>query len=178
MPNYSKRIIYLSEAQKTELFTNHTVTVNGTTVTYNENDIYVTPQEAVLPATLKGVAGGLAELDANGKVPAMQLDLSNYIRKNDYAIPLVNTVSGTTPTISGQPNNRYVCGEVSTITISPPNGGSIDVIFTSGSTPTTLTVPDVVKWPVWFDKTALQSETIYEILITDRKYGSVMTWAL
>lgn len=92
-------------------------------------------------------------------------------------IPLVETVSGTTPTITGQPNVRYVCGEVSTISITPPAGGSVDVIFESGSTATTMTVPSTVKWPVWFDAEALEANTTYEILITDGIYGSVMTWA-
>lgn len=92
-------------------------------------------------------------------------------------IPLVETVSGITPTITGQPNVRYVCGEVSTITITPPASGSVDVIFESGSTATTMTVPSTVKWPAWFDAEALEANTIYEVLITDGIYGSVMTWA-
>ena len=44
MPNYSKKIVYLSKEQYQELITNNSVTVNGVTVNYNENDIYVTPQ--------------------------------------------------------------------------------------------------------------------------------------
>ena len=44
MPNYSKKIVYLSKEQYQELLTNNSVTVNGVTVTYNENDLYVTPQ--------------------------------------------------------------------------------------------------------------------------------------
>jgi len=43
VPNYSKKIVYLSKAQYQELIANNSVTVNGVTVTYNENDIYVTP---------------------------------------------------------------------------------------------------------------------------------------
>lgn len=96
---------------------------------------------------------------------------------SEVEIPLVETVSGTTPTISGQPNTRYICGEVSTLSITPPSAGSIDVIFDSGSTPAVITVPNTVRWPVWFDATALEADTTYEILITDGVYGSVMTWA-
>lgn len=92
-------------------------------------------------------------------------------------IPLVETVSGTTPTITGQPNVRYICGEVSTISITPPASGSVDVIFESGSTATVMTVPSTVKWPAWFDAEALEANTTYEVLITDGLYGSVMTWA-
>ena len=72
---------------------------------------------------------------------------------------------------------RYVCGEVSTLSLTPPESGSMDVIFESGSTATILTVPNTVKWPVWFDATSLEADTTYEILITDGAYGSVMTWA-
>lgn len=92
-------------------------------------------------------------------------------------IPLVETVSGTAPTITGQPNVRYMCGEVLTLDVTPPSSGSIDVIFTSGSTATALNVPSTVKFPDWFDSTALETNVIYEILITDGVYGSVMVWA-
>lgn len=91
-------------------------------------------------------------------------------------IPLVETVSGTTPSITGQPNTRYTCGEVATLSITPPASGTVDVIFESGSTATVLTVPNTVKFPVWFDATTLETNTTYEILITDGVYGSVMSW--
>ena len=96
---------------------------------------------------------------------------------SEVEIPLVETVTGTTPSIAGQPNTRYTCGEVSTISITPPASGTVDVIFESGSTAAVLTVPNTVKWPSWFDATALETNTIYEILITDGVYGTVMTWA-
>ena len=92
-------------------------------------------------------------------------------------VGFVEEVSGTTPTITGQANYRYVCGEVTSISITPPSAGSIDVLFTSGSSVAVLTVPNTVKWPVWFDPTSLDTDTIYELLITDGVYGSVMTWA-
>jgi hypothetical protein len=102
----------------------------------------------------------------------MILDLG--IPKGD--VPLVETVTGTTPTIIGQPNVRYVCGEVTTIDITPPSAGSIDVIFESGTTPAVLTLPSTALMPEWFDATSLDANTIYEILITDGVYGSVMSW--
>ena len=89
---------------------------------------------------------------------------------------LVETVSGTTPSITALPNVRYNCGEVSTISITPPANGTCDVFFTSGSTAAVLTVPNTVKWPAWFDATTLEADMIYEIMITDGVYGSVMTW--
>jgi len=103
------------------------------------------------------------------------IDLSSIASQVD--IPLVETVTGTAVTITGQPNTRYMCGEVLTIDITPPASGSIDVFFTSGTTAAVLTVPSTVKFPSWFDATTLDTNTIYEILITDDVYGSVMTWA-
>lgn len=91
-------------------------------------------------------------------------------------IPLIEEVSGSTPTIVGMPNVRYICGEVSLLTITPPAAGSIVVRFSTGSS-TTLTVPDTIKWPAWFDATSLDADTTYEIIITDGVYGGVMSWA-
>ena len=90
---------------------------------------------------------------------------------------LIENVSGGTPTLTCLPNVRYKCGEVSTLSITPPASGSCEVIFESGSTATLLTVPNTVKFPPWFDATALETGTIYDIIITDGVYGAVMSWA-
>ena len=87
-------------------------------------------------------------------------------------------VSGTTPTITAVENTRYVCGEVSTLSITPPSSGICIVRFTSGTTATVLTVPNTVIWPEWFDATTLESSRVYEICITDGVYGAVMSWPL
>jgi len=86
------------------------------------------------------------------------------------------SVTGTTPSIAAVENTRYTCGEVSTLTITPPASGICIVRFTSGTTPTVLTATGVV-WPAWFDATDLEADTVYEICITDG-YGAVMSWAL
>ena len=90
---------------------------------------------------------------------------------------LIENVSGGTPTLTCLPNVRYKCGEVSTLSITPPASGTCEVIFESGSTATLLTVPNTVKFPPWFDATALETSTIYDIIITDGVYGAVMSWA-
>ena len=94
----------------------------------------------------------------------------------ETSVELIEAVSGTTPTIVGQPNVTYQCGEVATISITPPANGTIDVYFTSGSTAAVLTVSSTIKWPSWFDVEALEPNTIYELMITNGAYGSVMTW--
>ena len=90
---------------------------------------------------------------------------------------LVEEVSGANPTITASPNVRYMCGTLTTLEIVPPSAGSCEVIFESGSTATVLTVPNTVKFPAWFDATDLDSNSIYEIIITDGVYGAVMSWA-
>ena len=47
MPNYQKKIVYLSEEQKDILFSEGEITVEGQTVVFNENDMYVTPQNGL-----------------------------------------------------------------------------------------------------------------------------------
>lgn len=88
------------------------------------------------------------------------------------------TVTGTTPSITGVDNHRYTCGEVSTISITPPSTGIIDVIFTSGSTAAVLTCTGVI-FPVWFDPDSLDANTLYEINIAksgNSYLGVVTTW--
>lgn len=94
----------------------------------------------------------------------------------DPGVVFVEQVTGTTPTITGVANTRYVCGEVAELTITPPASGTIDVRFTSGTTPTVLTIPSTVKFPDWVDLTTIEASTTYEIMITDGVYGGVMTW--
>ena len=88
-------------------------------------------------------------------------------------MPVV-TVSGTTPSITGVDGSRYICGTVSTITITPPASGCIDVVFTSGTTPALLTATGVT-WANGFDPAALVADTTYELNILDG-LGVAMTW--
>lgn len=89
---------------------------------------------------------------------------------------VVETVTGSTPSITGVSNHRYICGTVSTLSITPPESGIIDVVFTSGTTPTVLTVPNTVTFPAWFNPASLQASVTYEISIADGM-GVVAVWA-
>ena len=92
------------------------------------------------------------------------------------------TVSGSTPTINAKAGVRYVCGEVSTLTIVVPASGIIDVTFESGSTATVLTVTPptgiTMKWADEFDPTSLESNTVYAIRIVDGEYASAIKWGV
>ena len=83
-------------------------------------------------------------------------------------------VTGATPSITGEANKRYICGTVTSISITPPESGMIDVVFVSGSTAATLTATGVT-FPEWFTGT-LEANTRYEINVLDG-YGVVTTWA-
>ena len=87
---------------------------------------------------------------------------------------LVVNVTGTDPVITAQPSYRYNCGEVTTLTITPPSSGTIDFIFTSGTTPTVLDLPSTVKMPSWW--IGVEANTTYEMCITDGVYCGVMSW--
>ena len=84
------------------------------------------------------------------------------------------TVSGTDPVIVAEAGKRYICGEVASLTFTPSASGICDVVFTSGTTPTVLDLPQTVKLPEWFE---VEADTTYEINILDGVYGAVMSWA-
>lgn len=91
------------------------------------------------------------------------------------------SVSGTTPAITGLAGVRYICGECATLSIVAPESGCIDVVFTSGSTATVLTVTSAkanttIKWANGFDPTSLEANTVYEVNVLDGEYGVVGSW--
>lgn len=80
------------------------------------------------------------------------------------------TVTGSTPTITALPGIQYVCGEVSTLDITLPASGCVDVVFESGSTATVLsfTLPTAeytLAWENGFNPASLEANTTYEINI-------------
>lgn len=90
------------------------------------------------------------------------------------AVGSVVTVSGTAPVITAVSGVRYVCGEVATLDFTPCATGICDVVFTSGSTPTVVTLPNTVKFPD--GSFTAEANKTYEINIMDGAYGVVMSW--
>ena len=82
-------------------------------------------------------------------------------------------VTGRTPTITAQANTRYVCGELDTLDFTPSATGICDVIFTSGTTATVLTLPSTVKMPSGF---SVAADTVYELNFL-AGLGVYQTWA-
>ena len=88
------------------------------------------------------------------------IDLSAYALK-----PTVTAVSGTTPTIAAADNTIYECGECTTLTVSSfPASGEFLIVFASGSTPTTLSLPNDLdaRMPSGF---TVEADTHYEISV-------------
>ena len=122
-------------------------------------------------------------IDTNGSADSMVSDVringTSVVSSNVANIPVASpsaygvtkggrtTVSGTTPSITAQDGVQYICGEVATIDIILPDSGIVDVVFTSGSTPTVLTVTpptgQTVRWTNGFDATSLEANTTYEV---------------
>ena len=114
----------------------------------------------------------LSELMANNAADFQKVHLIPF---DEIVEPDSVTVSGTAPTITAEANTRYVCGEVTTLSFTPPASGVCDVIFTSGTTATVLTVPSTVKWANDFDPTSLDANTTYELNICDG-LGVAASW--
>ena len=84
-------------------------------------------------------------------------------------------INETDIAIRAEENTRYICGEVSTLEFTPATKGLSDIIFTSGSSKTILTLPNTVKMPDWFE---VEANMTYEISIADGVYGVVTSWAV
>lgn len=89
----------------------------------------------------------------------------------------VSTTSSATPSITAMPGMRYVCSAsyVTSLSFTPSATGICSVRFTSGTTPTVLTLPQTVKMPDWW--TGVEANRTYEISIEDGVYGAVTSWA-
>ena len=132
--------------------------------------VQLTAQEI---ATLKG--NNVLFCDAGSVSVDYNADSTLFI--SEEVAPKVVTVSGSTPSITAEAETRYICGTVTSLSFTPSASGICDVRFTSGSTPTVLTLPNTVELPDWFDPTSLDTNTVYEINIMDGVYGVVMAWA-
>ena len=103
--------------------------------------------------------------------PEAQLAIRNMIGATGESSSI--TVTGTEPTINAVSNARYICGELSSLTFTPCSSGLCEVVFSSGTTPTVLNLPQTVVLPEWFE---VEANRTYEISILDGVYGVVMVW--
>ena len=106
-------------------------------------------------------------VDANGKPQTWE------VVDEDRVV----TVSGTTATIVAEAGVRYVCGELAELTFTPPASGLTAIRFTSGTTPTVISLlpTNDVKMPDDWTGT-LDASQVYEINFEDR-LGLVAQWS-
>lgn len=103
-------------------------------------------------------------------------DIAAWNAKADK-VPVVNHGTGST-TLAIAPNTFHVWGTVSAlnITLTAPTDSNVVNLysfqFTSGSTPTNLTLPSGVQWPKDNELT-VEANMVYEINIRDNK----ATWS-
>lgn len=103
-------------------------------------------------------------------------DLANWNSKADK-VPVSNHGTGST-TLAIAPNVMHVWGEVASLTITlatPSDSGVVNLYsfqFTSGSTPTSLSLPASVQWPKGNELT-VEAGMVYEVNIRDNK----ATWS-
>lgn len=108
------------------------------------------------PATA-GTAGQVLGLDSN--LNPVWMDQTGGGGMN------IVSLSGTQITQVGADNVFYVCGELTELTFTAPTVGITMIRFTSGTTPTVLTVSGVTAWMFDFDPTVLEANTTYDISI-------------
>lgn len=118
--------------------------------------------QALIAAKLSGSGGsGGFVTSVNGKTGAVMLTAADVGAAESETVV---EVSGTTPTITPIHNRIYTCGEVTSLTISnPPATGTYSITFTSGSTPTDLSIDPAIKMPDGF---SVEANKRYEINVS------------
>ena len=167
---------YKGEAEQSKQETESIVENFRTEISNAKSDINGKVNQANTYANnAKGFADN-AEASANEAESSANLareTVRDWIEEGSGKIVTV-AVSGMSPKINAVHNTVYVCGEVLSLDFTPCTDGVCDVIFTSGTTPTLLTMPDSVRMPKNF--TVLDNRT-YEINILNGIYGVVTSWA-
>lgn len=128
--------------------------------------------DAIIAGKISGGSGSGGVQSVNGSTGAVVLTASDV---GAQAAETVTTVSGATPTITPEDNTIYECGELTSLTISnPPATGAYSIVFTSGSTATTTTIPATI---LGLEAFAAEANTIYEINVLDNR-AVVGSWAV
>lgn len=127
----------------------------------------------LIARTLSGGGGGGGSVTSvNGQTGAVVLTASDV---GAAEAETVVTVEGSTPTIEPAANTIYNCGTLTSLTISnPPATGAYSIVFTSGSTATTTTIPATI---LGLEDFAPEANTLYEINVLDNR-AVVGSWAV
>ena len=99
--------------------------------------------------------------------------VSKWINEENDRV-VIMPVDGMNPKINATANTVYLCGELLSLEFNPCADGVCDIVFSSGTTPTLLTLPETVKMPNGF---AVLENRTYEINIMNGIYGVATSWA-
>ena len=92
-----------------------------------------------------------------------------------HGMPNVYERTGSTLTIFPVANAIYKCGTLTSLTITnPPATGAYSIVFTSGATATTTTIPATI---LGLEDFSAEANTIYEINVLDNR-AVVGSWAV
>ena len=184
LTNYGRGLVQINSSYGIKTFGNGFIGINS--ADQNQEKLGVENNRPIVPSNQHiSTFYGLAKVAGDTTQSASDNAVGTYTDEAKSAIKAMLditgecqtvTVTGATPVIAATQNTRYVCGEVTSLDFTPSANGICDVIFTSGSTVTVLTLPSTVILPSWFDATALEANTTYEISISDGVYGAVMVW--
>ena len=117
----------------------------------------------------------------NGVLYTVVVELFSHGGDNTFMLLIISAptknvlISSTTPTIEPQSDTIYNCGKVASLTISnPPATGAYSIVFTSGSTATTTTIPATI---LGLEDFAAEANTLYEINVLDNR-AVIGSWAV
>lgn len=141
---------------------------------------------ALQTAPVSSVAGktGAVTLDAgdvgfddsvtyqSGTVGAALTSQLNAIEQKETKTTYT-TLSGTTVTKTGEDHVMYLCGELATLSFTAPVSGITAIRFTSGTTPTVVTLTGITMPDDW--PTTLDASTTYEINVLNG-FGVWQSW--
>lgn len=96
-----------------------------------------------------------------------------YVNCTFYKEPVKTTISSQTAQISAADNHAYDCGTLTSLEITSfPVSGSFTITWTSGSTATTLTIPQTLHMPDGFQ---VEANMRYEMNVSDC-YALIAGW--
>ena len=126
-----------------------------------------------------GLNGTVSAADVASAIGDMSAAQASQALEDLGGAPASTTDTDTTSTsitlASAADNTEYSYGELSALTITAiANPGAFSITFTSGATPTVLTVPQTMIMP---DDFTVAANTRYEINVLDG-YALVAGWAV
>lgn len=124
---------------------------------------------------LNGEIGSVTPAGVVTATGQMTSEQKSQTKTNLEVDPVIVSVEGDTPTVEPIDNRRYQCGTLTSLTISaPPATGEYSIVFTSGATPTTTTIPATI---LGLEDFAPEDNTMYEINVLDNR-ALVGSWVV